>query len=390
MVDKLEKNKCTGCKSCGDICPKKAISFESDENGFWHPKIDKEKCIECGLCEKVCPSISGEKNTNVTQPKVYACWNNDKKIRENSTSGGIFWALGECVINRGGIVVGATYTNDCKNVIHSIAKTKKELEKMMGSKYLQSDTKKIYSSVKNLLKENKLVLFSGTPCQISALNLFLGKEYENLITVDFICRGINSPLAYQKHIEELENKYSSKLKSIQFKNKIKGWRSLGTLYKFENGKTILLDRDHSLWMRGYVEGGLFLRSSCYSCKFKGFPRVADISFGDFWGQNKTKEPTDLKLGISAVLINSQKGHVLFENIKNILTVYESSVEELLKGNICITDSVKENPARTKFFKLLKQKSFSYSVKHAMKEKFARKLKRRAKIIYISLFKKRSY
>lgn len=378
MIDKLEKKDCMGCNLCGDICPVKAISYQIDEEGFWYPLIDYTKCIKCNLCEKKCPSIR-KINYEKEHPKVFSAYNKDDNIRLNSTSGGVFFSLAKTIVDEGGYVVGAIYSEDYKSVKHICSNKLDDIKKMMGSKYFQSTLEGVYTSISQLLKENKKVLFCGTPCQISAVQSMY-ENNANLITVDFVCRGINSPYAFKKHAEELEKKYKSKIKFLQFKNKKTGWRSLATYIEFENGKKYHADRDHGMWIRGYVEGNLFMRDSCYNCKFKKIPRNSDISFGDFWG---IKQPTkkDLYYGVSMVLINSKKGKILFNKASKFLEIKEQNFEDIKKGNPCLLFSAQKTEGRKVFFKNLKKMTFSKAVKKSIKESPKIKMKRRLKIIY---------
>lgn len=383
MVDSISKSSCTGCNLCGDICPVKAISFKEDAEGFKYPVIDKNKCINCNLCEKKCPAIH-QFNYKKIFPKTYSAYNKDDKIRLKSTSGGIFYALAKSIIESGGYVVGAVYTNDFKEVKHICSNKIEDVEKMIGSKYFQSNLEGIYKEIKRLLKDNKTILFCGSPCQISAVQTMYPNN-ENLITLDFICRGINSPLAFKSHVDELEKKYKSKLSFLQFKNKLTGWRSLATYMEFKNGKKYHADRDHGMWIRGYVQGSLYMREACYNCKFKNIPRNSDISFGDFWGA-KNPSKKDLHYGISLVLVNSNKGEKLFNQSKKMLVVKEESFEDIKNGNPCLTTSVEKTHGRKVFFKYLKKMPFSRAVKKAMNESLFLKVKRLLKIVYKDLRK----
>lgn len=348
MIDSTVKEKCTGCKMCEDICEYKAINFLSDNEGFWYPCVDYNKCTRCGRCIEFCPAINVNFNIKLT-PKVYAAWSNNIVTRTQSTSGGIYYEFASKFIDNGDHIVGAAYSSDFKSAIHICSNSQNGLMQIMGSKYFQSDTAGIYKRIKKLLEEGESVLFCGTPCQNAALSAFLIKDYESLIQCDFICRGINSPKAYKRFIETLEEKYKSKVSLVNFKNKKKGWNRFGTYIEFENGKSYFKDRYSCTFVKGYIEGNLFMRPSCHDCQFKGVPRVADLTLGDFWGVRKEGMHLDKDLGTSVVLVNSHKGEKLFESVKDNITSYELSIDAVKRENPCLMNSIKPGKNRSKFF-----------------------------------------
>ena len=380
MIENIEKNKCTGCKMCADICPKGAISYETDEQGFWYPKVNTN-CIKCGLCIKKCPSLN-ESKSNPNKPIVYSLWSKDDNTRISSTSGGVFWEIASRFIAEGGVVVGSRYGNDWKSAEHIIARNIEELLEIKGSKYFQSDTAGIYRVVLNELKTSKKVLFCGTPCQIAAIKAFLGeKDYENLYLMDFICRSINSPKAFKAYIDELEKNYNSKVIEVHLKNKDRGWQSLASQVRFENGEESLKDKNEDWWVKGFIYNDLYTRESCYHCQYKVLPRVnSDITIGDFWGiKNQTEE--DMFKGISVTLLNTRKGQKLFEQNKIAFDWKPHNIDEVLPGNPALL----KNPTRTHkqdlFFKLLRDHPFSYCVNQCIKSSYASKLKQAIKCIF---------
>ncbi|HBJ1647389.1 Coenzyme F420 hydrogenase/dehydrogenase, beta subunit C-terminal domain [Clostridium botulinum] len=378
MIDNIKKSDCTGCKMCGDICPVNAISFKEDECGFWYPSVEVEKCIKCNKCVIHCPSLNSKFYKEKNQPKVYAAWSKNEKTRISSTSGGAFYEIGKWFIEQGGVVAGCSYGDDWKSAFHMIAKNFEGLDRIKGSKYFQSDTAGIYKEVKKHLDLGKKVLFVGTPCQNVAMKSFLNKEYTNLFYMDFICRSINSPLAFHEYISELEREYKSKVIEVQLKNKKNGWESLASRVRFENGQESIKDKNVDWWVQGFINYDLYTRESCYNCHYKVLPRViADITIGDFWGI-KEQSNEEMFKGISVLLINTLRGKDLFENIYMKFVLSEHSLEEVIAGNPALL----KNPIRTfrqdKFFKLIKTCSFSESVKKCvtltMKEKCIRKIK----------------
>lgn len=359
MIDSIKQIDCTGCMMCKDVCPKRAITYEIDHEGFWYPKVDYDKCIKCGKCIKTCPSLSEHRNSGAHEPKVYAAWALDDSIRLKSTSGGIFYILAEEMLKLGGVIAACKYTDDYKAAYHTIGDTIEDLEEFKGSKYFQSDTEGIYKGIRDQLKSGKKVLFCGTPCQVAGLSRFIGTENPNLVTVDFICRGINSPMVFKKYVAECEKHHGSPVKKVHLKNKNKGWTRLGTYMEFQNGKNYYRDRVTDPWVNGYVRGDLFMRPCCGKCKYKERIRVADISIGDFWGLKRTQN--DLFKGISVILVNTDKGAVYLQGVEDKLFLEKRTYEEVTKGNGCLLTSSKMGEHRAEFFERIADTEFEQLV-----------------------------
>ena len=367
LVDTIEKNKCTGCKMCGDICPVGAISFEVDKKGFWYPCIDKEKCINCGLCASKCPSLHPEEVKSMEAPVAYAAWSKNKEIRHSSTSGGIFWEVAMCFLKKGGVVAGSRYGEDWKSANHFLARNEEELVQLRGSKYFQSDTQGIYKAVETELKEGREVLFCGTPCQNAALSLFLGDKYENIFFMDFICRNINSPKTFASYISELEEKYESKVTKVQLKNKNTGWQSLASFVTFANGSQSHQDKNCDEWMKGFLLHNLYIRDCCLNCEYRTLPRkVADITIGDFWGIEKSSY--DMFEGVSVVMLNSHKAKQIFEQLKPNLIYEEKSVEAVIKGNPAMLNHPRKGEKSEEFFAALEKYGFNAAFRRCGFEK----------------------
>lgn len=366
----IEKERCTGCGVCSNICPKKAIKMQEDECGFKYPMIDEKTCINCGLCNKVCPVFEKRNNPNRKEPLAYAAWSKDQTNRYTSTSGGIFSEIAKVVIEEAGVVVGAKY-NDKNLVEHSIARNNIELEELKQSKYLQSDTKNIYSDVKKVLDSGKFVAFCGSPCQISGLYKFLKKEYSNLLSIEFICRGMNSPKAYNSWLKSIENKEKKKIIKVWFKYKKNGWKKspLCTRIDFEDGTFKVFEGEENTYMKGYLGPNLYIRQSCGNCMFNGLPREADITLADFWGIDSK---LDDDLGTSLILSNSINGDKWIEKIKNNLVICKKSVSEVEKGNSCFTTSVTINKNSKRFLKEINDYNFDALVKKYSKVSLFRK------------------
>lgn len=364
MIQCVDKVNCCGCNACGDACPKHAISFKPDDEGFLYPQVDAGLCVECGLCEKVCPILHPADGVErFEKPRIFAAYAKEDAVRIDSTSGGIHSMLAKAMYARGAFVGGAVYNED-HTVSQIIDANPERLSEIRSSKYLQSNAECVYKEIKARLKDGKEVFFCGTPCQIHALYKFLGnKEYENLTTCDFICRGVNSPKVFLKYMEMLERQYGSKAKKIKFKAKKWGWHNFSMRVNFENGREYCKDRWHDLFFIGYLQAGNFTRPSCYQCHFKGFPQKSDITLADFWGIEKLDKSMDQDKGTSLVMVNSEKGLRLFETIKDLIVFREFSIEDARKGNPAMEGSLKAaKPNRKDFFKALDEEKFEVVAK----------------------------
>ena len=379
MIDIIKKEDCCGCNACGDICPKDAISYSVDKEGFWYPVVDKAKCIDCGLCSKICPCINRYKalDENSKDPECYVAEHRSVEVIFQSTTGGMFSALADAMYNEKGYVGGAIH-NDDFSVSHFISNDRADLQKLRRSKDLQSNAEGFYKEVKRILDEGGKVLACGLPCQIAGLLNFLRKDYENLITVDLLCAGVNSPKVWRKYLDYIEEMAGSKITWTENKSKEYGWHNLTQKFVFENGDEYFDTRRTSLFTQGYIESHLYCRPSCYECKFKGFPRVADISIGDFWGIEKYSKNHRSNLGSSLVLINSKKGKAFFEKAKRRVNSEPASLEWALAGNPALVKSItKLSDKREEFFEDLDQYRFDevvqkYSVNKSDDSKRGRK------------------
>ena len=351
---------CTGCGACANVCPKNAITIVEDSSGHLYPKINHDLCINCNLCERICGKVFSLKTNNLASPKVMAAWSKNKIIRDNSTSGGIFSELAIEIINRKGVVVGAKY-NDNNIVEHCMIDKVEDLDKIRQSKYTQSNTKQIYRKIKEKLKEKTEVLFCGAPCQVAALKTYIGDNTEFLITVDFICRGVNSVKAYRYWLDEIENKYQQKIIKVWFKYKQNGWKSspLRTRIDFKNGNHIVMEDSDNIYMKGYLNHNLYIRPSCTKCKFKGLPRNSDITLADFWG---IEEKLDDDKGVSLILLNNIKGLTLYNKVVPRLNSMEKKYDDVLKGNPALNKSTYLNKNSERFLKSLDHQPFSLCIK----------------------------
>lgn len=284
--------------------------MQEDPEGFLYPHVETSICINCGLCEKVCPAINQQDERVPLQ--TFAAKNLDDEVRLQSSSGGFFSIIAPYVIQNGGIVFGAKF-NDKWEVIHSSAETETELNKFRGSKYVQSQIKETYSEAETYLKQNKIVLFSGTPCQIAGLKLFLRKEYNNLITVDFICHGVPSPKILRNYLNEVTDNNIDAIKQINFRDKSKGWKLFSFKLTFNTKTKICEDLHKNPYLRGFLSD-LYLRPSCHKCPTKSLKSGSDITIGDFWGIQNVFPDFDDDKGTSALIINTQKGQEIINQL----------------------------------------------------------------------------
>lgn len=271
-----------------------------------------------------------------TTSDTYAVWSKDGNIRYNSTSGGAFSEFAKVVLAEGGLVIGAKY-NDKHLVEHAIVDSYSGIEELRQSKYMSSSMGDVYKRVKVELTKGELVAFCGSPCQVAGLYSFLGKEYSNLFTMDFICRGMNSPKAFKAWLNEIEKQTGSKVKKVWFKYKDGGWKTSPkrTRLDFEDGTSKVYEGENNLYMHGYLTSNLYIRPCCGDCQFKGVPRKSDVTFADFWGIEK--ELDDDK-GTSMLLINSEKGRKFFSRARENMEVHKKDFNSIYAGNPMFTTS----------------------------------------------------
>lgn len=348
MIKIEEKKDCCGCTACKNICPKKAIEMIEDAEGFLYPVVNMDKCINCGLCEKVCPIMNKQEKKEKYQ-NAYLINNKDNEVRKQSTSGGAFTPIAEYVIENYGVVFGAAFDGEW-NVCHTYVENKSDLQKFRGSKYVQSDLKNTFTEAKQFLNEGRLVCFSGTPCQIQGLKNFLGKEYENLITVDVVCRAVPSPLVLKKYLEYQKQKNKSKhIKKVVFRDKSK----YGYGYS-----SMRVDVENNIYQEG-VETDPYLRAffnnysdrpSCFECKFRNKDRISDFTIWDCFTIAEFDKKMSDNLGTTRMLIQTKKGEQIFDNIKEKYNYKEIEVEKAIKNVRELKESPKPNERRAEFFK----------------------------------------
>lgn len=351
-----KKELCTGCGACENICPVTAISRNVDQEGFWYPAVNKNICQQCKKCIGICPLSERKKLDSETEGtewvNVYAAWSLNPEIRYQSTSGGIFSELAIAILERGGVICGAIY-DEWHMVRHLITDTKRDIERLRQSKYVQSDMRNIYWEIRDCLQQGKELLFCGTPCQCEGVYHYCRIEnidIQRLYLIDFICRGSNSPKVYRKFLDELEERYQAKITKVWFKNKTYGWNRFSTRIDFDSGAYYLRDRYHDTYIRGYIEENLYIRPSCASCEFKGLRRTSDITLADFWGVELQKYMQESDGGTSMVMVHTEKGNKLWNLISHRLYWTEKTLEEIIDGNVCFYDSVQQGEHRELFMR----------------------------------------
>lgn len=369
MINIKDKSKCCGCSACFNICPKNAIIMKEDEYGFKYPIVDKEKCINCGLCERVCPILNNKKEENKIE--AYACYNKNIDERLNSSSGGIFALLAKEIIKRNGIVFGAAFDKKF-DVKHIFIDNEKDLEKLMGSKYVQSDICNTYKKVKEFLEKGKYVLFSGTPCQIEGLKKYLQKDYDNLYTQDIICHGVPSPKIWQMYLEYRKNLLNDDIKNIFFRNKEKSWSlyKLKILFNKHKYNKIFIDDPY---MKLFLQN-ITLRDSCYDCSFKKKYRESDITLADYWGINKIHKNMNDDKGVSLLVVNSKKGQELFDCINENIIYEKTNIDDAIKYNPSMIESPLKNKNRDTIMNEINELNFDKVVnKYIPKEKILKRI-----------------
>ena len=353
---------CTGCSACYSICSKSAISMSENDEGFLYPQIDASKCIGCKKCEKVCPVLNPLEPTQSLK-ESYAFANNNESIRYESSSGGVFSALTKKLFDDGGedtFVFGAGYSDDLKSVIHSLTNDYNTIQIFRGSKYTQSNINDSFKDCKNLLESGKTVCFSGTPCQIGGLKKYLGRDYDNLFTVDFICHGVPSPMLWRKYVEYREGIAGAKATRTSSRRKNDGWKKYSLWFAFANHNEYCQDLTKDPYMQMFLKN-VCLRKSCYGCKFKTLDRQSDITMADFWGIQEEYPELDDDKGISFVVIHSEKGKKLFDSLTDCMK-QPVPLESGLKHNPSMVRSVELPTQRKVFFKDLNTLSFEKVIK----------------------------
>lgn len=375
---------CVGCEACASVCPKGAIKMEADDHGFLIPQINESLCVRCGLCDKVCPVLSPDRffENQQYEPQVFGGYSLDQKTRFASTSGGVFSEIAAAFIDQDGYVCGAIYDEN-NDVCHYITNKSDDIGRLRQSKYAQSRKGSIYSQIKKLLQAGETVLFVGCPCEVTALNNYIGHTEEKLFTIDFVCLGANSPLAFNAYKADLEKRYHSDIACIWFKNKKYSWNRFSTLVTFKNGKKYQKDRYSDPYMRCYIERQLLIRPSCQKCLFKGLPHGTDLTLADFWGVEKVIPGIDSKHGVSLVSANSEKGMRLISSAETHLYIRKVDEKSYAKNPMLQQCPVLENDTDS-FYDDMKKDGFMMAAHRHLPYDAAYYLRRTYRAIRIRL------
>lgn len=356
MINIINKEDCCGCTACASVCPSNAITMIPDSLGFKYPIVDKDICINCGLCNKICDFNKSEKllSINPVEIKAFGGRHRDIKELESSQSGAAFIALAEAFIkNYKGIVYGVKLGEDFV-VRHSCATKRSEIDSFKGSKYVQSELDGIFCLIKKDLLRGHNVLFVGTPCQVAGLKNFLPKRLHNLIFfVDIICHGVSGPKFFEDYLMWARNRYGYNFQKFNFRDKRYGWHSCNETFYYDNKETCIVSE-----FKIYRE--LYIRKSCYVCKYSTIDRVSDITIGDYWGlEEKTRQFADNK-GCSLVLCNTLRGKTLFDLSEPYFDSFETKLEDCLQPNL--KEPTPRQKLRDKFEYDYQRHGFNYITK----------------------------
>ena len=337
------KEDCCGCSACYNSCPVNAIEMKYDQEGFWYPFINEELCIHCNKCKKVCPILKSIKKNKYE--KVYLAYASNYAERMTSSSGGAFAVLANAVLVSGGIVCGACFNPDME-VEHIIISNQEELKKVKGTKYVQSNINNTFQQIEIALKQDKKVLFSGTPCQVAGLRAFLGQDYEKLTCVDLICHGVPSPEVWQDYMVSIST--NKKVDYVNFRVKNTELKTTQIVYYMNDERSMIEEKNESLYMKGFIQN-LYVRPSCFQCKFKGNNRLSDITIGDFWSAKEFHADIADEYGNSVLIVRTKKGQELLEQIKSELVIKSATIKEAATWNECLLESTKYNEKRQEFY-----------------------------------------
>lgn len=369
---------CCGCTACASVCPRKAITMQPDALGFLYPQIDKDICTNCGLCEKVCAFNENYEKSSDNILDVYAVRHKDIKEIEKSRSGAMFVAITDYILGNNGVVYGAGYSDHFR-VTHKRATTAKERDEFRGSKYVQSDLGDTFSQVAYDLKEELLVCFSGTPCQVAGLRSFLKIkkiDTDKLIVVDIVCHGTPSPYIWRDYLAYIEKKHKGKATEVSFREKkVLGWVAHKESFTI-NGEKIITDTYTNLFYKH-----IMLRHSCAVCHYTNTERCSDITLADFWGWENADGQFNIdNKGVSLVLVNSEKGKKLLTLVSRDIDIKETTIQIARKLNHPLNTPSTANPNRDKFERDYARKGFLHIIKKYSNQGLVYQIERRFPII----------
>ena len=304
--------------------------MKPDGMGFLYPIVDESKCVGCGLCEKVCAFNAGyDTSMNLVSPLFYAVRHKDINEVSTSRSGAAFIAVSDWVLDNGGVVYGAAFTEDFR-VVHKRAKTKDQRNEFKGSKYVQSDLNDIYRQIRKDLLSDKIVMFSGTPCQTSGLSSFVGpKLRSNLFLVDIVCHGVPAPYVWRDYVKYVERRRGEKAIAVDFRDKTElGWAAHKESFTFPSGKEYRKTYTYMFYEH------IMFRPSCKVCHFTNLNRPSDLTLADFWGwQNADMNLNSDDKGISLLICNTDKGKQLIDNVIDSVKIMPVEQEKCIQPNL---------------------------------------------------------
>ncbi len=348
-----KSEQCLGCFACANICPHGAIEMEEDAIGALQPVINTKKCIECGACSKACPVLHPVGTNSVMD--CYAVWSKDENVVRNSASAGLVTTLSKIIINDGGVVFGTRYDNNC--LIFDYAEDIDKLGEFQGSKYIHAHVRDSYRKIKEFLRQNRKVLFVGTPCQTAGLKSFLRKDYEKLITIDLICHGVPPQKYLTEYMQGIMGKkpYDKILFRGPEGEKTVAYNKGKTVYRKDKARDLF----YSAYAKSYIN-----RENCYTCPFTSLSRVGDITAGDFWGLNKKdlKEDAANIPYVSLAFVNTKKGHDLLKEAEKELYCEKREITETLQGNKQLQTPCVKPKDRNVFLKKYANKGFVKALK----------------------------
>lgn len=379
-----QKSDCCGCTACATVCPCGAITMKADDEGFAYPEINNELCVECGRCRAACQIHSLQEKKTI-DPIVYAAKHANEDTRAKSTSGGMFSAFADKILADNGVIYGVAYDENF-TARHERAESAEQYRRFRGSKYVQSELGDCFARVKEDAESGRSVLFVGTPCQIGGLKTYLGDlaEADNLLLCEIICHGAPSPKLWKEHIALLESERQSKVVDYKNRSKVLGWHGHNEHIFFENGKEEY-DSKLSNLHKDLFYAHLTIRPSCYTCRYTGFPRYADITIADFWGIENFMPDFDDNKGISMLILNTPKAVAFYNTIKDSLICRESTVEQAFFDNH--KRPAKINVNRENFWRDYHQNGYRFVARKYADYTTIGRIKRKTKIVVKALSKR---
>lgn len=348
-----DKSICTGCGACALKCPKGNIEMVYDDEGFLFPQINKN-CIGCNLCEKVCPIINKSK-LDIYEQIACGAIHRDKMIWGNSSSGGAFSAICKLYGDSQTVVFGAAFDCTSKKIKHISVNGVENIAPLLGSKYVQSELGDSFIKVKEFLNNGSRVIFSGTPCQIAGLKVFLrDTKIDNLLCIDLVCHGVGSPELFSKYLQALEIQYKKKIKNFNFRYKRMKF-GIHSLYNvkitFEDEST-LIDTSN-LFINLFLQK-MICRKSCDNCLYTCSKREGDITVADFKNMYSVIKDAPYNRNGSAIICNSEKGKEIFSKLENEMMIFECSTESIIRGNNPLSRCIQSPALRESFFEYYKK------------------------------------